>query len=219
MAKWDMVSRPKDQGGLGIINTKIMNESLLVKWIWKIFQQPDELWYKILEAKYLRGHGFFDSKVNGVSQFWKGLHNVKHLFKWGAVFKVGNGKLCRFWEDCWIQDVPLKILYHNLYKLSRNPFCFASDCYERGSWVVEFKRCLSSRDYDSWLGLLHLHKDCSLIDNKADCTHWALDRKKNFSTKSLYRFLTNRGVSSRIAGVIWKNRVPLKIKFFSLANF
>jgi hypothetical protein len=25
MAKWEMVSRPKDQGGLGIINTKIMN--------------------------------------------------------------------------------------------------------------------------------------------------------------------------------------------------
>lgn len=37
MAKWDMVGRPKDQGGLGVINTKIMNECLLVKWIWKIF--------------------------------------------------------------------------------------------------------------------------------------------------------------------------------------
>jgi hypothetical protein len=58
MAKWEMVSRPKDQGGLGIINMKIMNESLLVKWIWKIFQQPDELWFKILKAKYLGEHGF-----------------------------------------------------------------------------------------------------------------------------------------------------------------
>lgn len=33
MAKLEMVCRPKDQGGLGIINTKIMNECLLVKWI------------------------------------------------------------------------------------------------------------------------------------------------------------------------------------------
>ena len=31
MAKWDTLSRPKDQGGLGIINTQIMNECLLVK--------------------------------------------------------------------------------------------------------------------------------------------------------------------------------------------
>lgn len=27
-------------------------------------------------------------------------------------------------------------------------------------------------------------------------------------------FLTNRGVTSRIAGIIWKSKVPLKIKFF-----
>jgi hypothetical protein len=53
MAKFDMVCRPKDEGGLGIINTKIMNDCLLVKWIWKIYQQPDELWFKILKAKYL----------------------------------------------------------------------------------------------------------------------------------------------------------------------
>jgi hypothetical protein len=63
MAKWEMVSRPKDQGGLGIINTKIMNECLLVKWIWKIFQQPEELWFIILKAKYLGENGFFDSRV------------------------------------------------------------------------------------------------------------------------------------------------------------
>ena len=36
MSKWDTLSRPKDQGGLGIINTQIMNECLLMKWIWKI---------------------------------------------------------------------------------------------------------------------------------------------------------------------------------------
>jgi hypothetical protein len=33
MAKFEMISRPKDQGGLGIINTRIMNDCLLVKWI------------------------------------------------------------------------------------------------------------------------------------------------------------------------------------------
>jgi hypothetical protein len=69
MAKYEMVCRPKDQGGLGIINTKIMNESLLVKWIWRIYQQPDELWYRILKAKYLGNNNFFDSKATGGSQF------------------------------------------------------------------------------------------------------------------------------------------------------
>jgi hypothetical protein len=48
--------------------------------------QPDELWFKILKAKYLGEHGFFDSKTIGVSQFWWGLHQVKHLFNWGGCF-------------------------------------------------------------------------------------------------------------------------------------
>lgn len=62
MAKWDMVSRPKDQGGLGIINKQIMNDCLLVKWIWKIFQQPNELWFKILKAKYMGDNSFLIQK-------------------------------------------------------------------------------------------------------------------------------------------------------------
>jgi hypothetical protein len=36
MATWEMVSRPKDPGGLEVIDTKIMNENLLVKWICKL---------------------------------------------------------------------------------------------------------------------------------------------------------------------------------------
>jgi len=63
----------------------------------------------------------------------------------------------------------LKLLYSNLYKLSRNTECFVSDRYEEGTWFVDFKRCLSSQDYESWLGLLQMLKDCALTDNKADC--------------------------------------------------
>lgn len=96
MAKWEMVSRPKDHGGLGIINTRLMNDCLLVKWIWKILQEPDALCFRIIKAKYLRKDSFFSSKSKGCSQFWMGLHKVKHLFKWGATFRIGNGENCLF---------------------------------------------------------------------------------------------------------------------------
>jgi hypothetical protein len=88
MAKWETVSRPKDQGGLVVINTEITNESLLVKWIWRIMKGSDDLWYKLLQAKYMPENNFFKSKIRGTSQFWQGLHKVKNLFKWGAVFRA-----------------------------------------------------------------------------------------------------------------------------------
>ena len=127
---------------------------------------------------------------------------------------MGDGRLCRFWEDCWIQGAPLKIIYNDLYRLIRDPYCHVADCWDEGSWGLDFKRCLSMQQYDSWLGMLNMLNDCSLTDNRADRVIWALEKKNLFTTKSLYRFLTDRGVKSRVAGSIWKSKVPLKIKFF-----
>lgn len=110
MAKFEMVCRPKDQGGL------------------KIFQEPDELWFRIVKDKYMDEGGFFESKSKGVSQFWQGLHKVKHLFKWGAVFQVRNGKQCKFWKDCWAQEVPLSIAYENVLKMVSDPLCSVAEC-------------------------------------------------------------------------------------------
>lgn len=87
MAKMKMICRPKEQGGLGIINTHIMNDCLLVKWICKIVRGSNDTWYKLLQAKYMPDDNFFNSKSRETSQFWQGLHKVKHLFKWGLGIK------------------------------------------------------------------------------------------------------------------------------------
>jgi len=130
------------------------------------------------------------------------------------VFKVGNGKHCKFWDDCWLNNVPLKLLYDDLYKMAREPACFVADCWEDGAWVIDFKRCLSIQEYDRWLGLLENLNDIALTDNKADSAIWALDNKQQYSTKCLCRFITDGGVSSTAAGCIWRSKVPLKIKVF-----
>lgn len=68
-----------------------MNQSLITKWIWKIQKGSKELWFRLLDAKYMKGKGFFGSPYNGTSQFWRDLHKVKHLFQWGAKYNVTKG--------------------------------------------------------------------------------------------------------------------------------
>jgi hypothetical protein len=177
-------------------------------------KEPDDRWFKIINAKYLDDKGFFGSDGAEGSQFWKALHWVKHLFKWGVVYCIGNGKACRFWEDCCAQQVPLKISYENIYKYVRDPMCVVADCWDEDSWVMDFRRSPSRQEYNSWMDLLDSIQDITLTDNKADSVIWVLNKNNQFSTKSLYRFLTDRGVSSRIEGYIWKSKIPLKIKFF-----
>jgi hypothetical protein len=54
-----MVTRPKDQGGLGILDSRLMNECLLVKWIWKICQGSEDTCFKLIRAKIHAGGQFF----------------------------------------------------------------------------------------------------------------------------------------------------------------
>ena len=78
MVKWDNVCLPRDFGGLGIINTMIMNAVLLTKWIWRIqVNDPEDFCIQLLRRKYLNNKVFYNSNVKGGSQFWAGLHEVK----------------------------------------------------------------------------------------------------------------------------------------------
>jgi hypothetical protein len=55
MVDWATVCKPKELGGLGILNTKLMNIALMLKWIWKLYQGAEGLWVDLLQAKYLGG--------------------------------------------------------------------------------------------------------------------------------------------------------------------
>lgn len=78
---------------------------------------------------------------------------------------------------------------------------------------MDFKRSLSANEYSSWMDLVASLQWFSLMQDN-DRVVWALEKTKHFTTKSLCRFLADRGVSSKVAGLIWKSRIPLKIKFF-----
>jgi len=69
MAKLISISKPKVHGGLGILNTMLMNRCLVTKWAWKIEKGSNELWCRVLQAKYMERKDFFNSNCQGSSQF------------------------------------------------------------------------------------------------------------------------------------------------------
>jgi hypothetical protein len=96
----------------------------------------------------------------------------------------------------------------------RNPHCLVSECWEEDEWVMDFRRSLTVQEYNSWIDLTNSLQRCIPESDAADIVSWALEPKGLFSTKSLYRFLTDWGMPSRVVGLIWKCKMPLKIKFF-----
>ena len=49
---WSKIIRPKDEGGLGIQAARAKNIALLAKLNWRLYQDKDSLWAKVLLSKY-----------------------------------------------------------------------------------------------------------------------------------------------------------------------
>jgi hypothetical protein len=64
-----------------------------------------------------------------------------------------------------------------------------------------------------WSELQGLMSSVCMTTQEDEIT-WGLSSSKTFSTRSLYRFLTNGGIDSKLTQKIWKCKVPMKIKVF-----
>ena len=52
LAAWNLVMKPKDRGGLGVINLTLQNEALLLKQLDKFYKKKDVQWVKLIWNKY-----------------------------------------------------------------------------------------------------------------------------------------------------------------------
>ena len=120
LAKWSVVCRPKDQGGLGIHDLEIKNMALLGKWIFE-FLSEEGVWQTLLRRKYVGSNTL--SQVlwkPGDSHFWAGLMATKKQFVRFGALNIKNGTEICFCEDKWLGDTTLREQYPALYNIVRH---------------------------------------------------------------------------------------------------
>ncbi|KAL5191687.1 putative mitochondrial protein [Glycine soja] len=122
---WTQCCASRDAGGLGIKDFRILNNSLLIKWKWYMFHQPEQLWNRILISKYQGWRGLDQGPhKQHFSTWWANLkalnqdHNMTTVSK-QFCWKMGRGDQILFWEDAWAEDgIPLKDQFPDLYSIS-----------------------------------------------------------------------------------------------------
>ena len=91
LVKWEKVCQPTDQGGLGIVDLKVMNISLLCKWLWKI-ENEQGLWQDLILKKYCSRDLLVAVKwKTGQSHIFQSILGVKDFFYRYIRKRVGDG--------------------------------------------------------------------------------------------------------------------------------
>ena len=101
-------SRPKDERGLGIKNSKCRNKSLLTKRAWDLLLGSNETWANVLQHKYtpIRLSSRHRSLIR------KSLCHTKDICEKGKGWLIRNDKTINFWQDNWLESGPLCALIH-----------------------------------------------------------------------------------------------------------
>ena len=190
LAKWNIICRPKDQGGLGVEVLELKNKALLCKWLFKLLNE-EGVWQELLTNKYLHNKPLSQVQANPTdSAFWKGLMRVKEEFFSRGSFVIGNGQNTRFWEDKWLGVAPLSQQYPSLYNIVQRKNVSVASVLQGDHPNLAFRRALTGNKWERWLHLVHRLMDVQFSDEK-DSFIWGLTDAGKYTTKSMYLDLLN----------------------------
>jgi hypothetical protein len=198
---WDRICEPKEIGGLGIKNLRILNHALRMRWRW--FQLTDQ------------------------EKPWAGLEfkldeEAERMFKSCTTFEVGNGQKLLFWTDRWLQGCSIEDMAPNLMKFvrPRARTMTVAAAMHGNEWIAQIRGAPSipaiAEFVDVWtaLGTVNLGTEEVRIT-------WKLTDSRVYTAKSAYSAFFLGRIQDTAASHLWSAGAPLIHKlhtWFSLKD-
>lgn len=85
----EMVCLPKSEGGLGVLNLRVQNEALLLKYFDKFYNRKDIPWVHLVWEKYYR-NGRLPDHIKRGSFWWRDILQLLDTFKGSASVTLGK---------------------------------------------------------------------------------------------------------------------------------
>ena len=78
LVKWKELMVSKNTGGLGIRNLRKQNQSLMMKWLWKLANEDNMLWKEVIIAKYGMEDKWMSKMISTPYKctVWRGIRNL-----------------------------------------------------------------------------------------------------------------------------------------------
>ncbi|GJR44940.1 RNA-directed DNA polymerase, eukaryota, reverse transcriptase zinc-binding domain protein [Tanacetum coccineum] len=216
--KWKYVLADKVHGGLGVSSLFALNRGLMIKWLWKFYNQKNSLWSNVIKAIHGKDGNIGLTRKAGVRSCWTSIvKEMKELQKQGVnVFdylglKLGNGDSTSFWYDNWSGVGAAKDLYPRLFALENFKEINVSSKINDSCLNRSFRRPARGGAEQAQLdALATLVSQVNLV-NKADRWVWTLEGSGEFSVASTRKVIDENRLKSDLSKTIWVKYVPIKI--------
>lgn len=191
---WTIVSRPRELGGLGIIDLTRMGQAFRVRWLWKR-RSGQPAWQALPE---------------------KHESMVEAIFKAGSRWILGDGKSILFWLDPWLGTESLMDSAPHLFSVikRRARTKSVSAALHLRAWVRDIAGGLTGPVLLDYLKVWELTDNIQLDVGQPDSVRWIWTVDGVYSATSAYRSLFLGSSRPLSAKQLWKVRASPKVKHF-----
>jgi hypothetical protein len=211
LVSWKKICRPKEQGGLGVLNLDIQNKTLLLKNLDKFFNNLDIPWVNLIRDTYYDEDNPPGIKIEG-SFWWKSHLKLFDTYKALARCNLGNGKTALFWTDLW-GDSCLHQKFPHLLSFAKKTDISVSKVLQMEFLQDMFHLPLSQQAFAEFEQLEVLCDSTQFNIFQPDSWSYIWGSNK-FSTEKAYKVLIGTQHAPKLFTWLWESSCQPKHKFF-----
>jgi hypothetical protein len=204
-----MVCRPKQKGGLGILNLKIQNEGLLLKYLHKFYNKVDTPWVHLLWNSYYSNK--IPHAIGQVGSFWwRDVYKLMPIYRGIASSTVKDGSMTLFWKDEWLDNVKAET-FPRAFSYCTNEDISIQHFLSAGSLADNFWLPLSPEALEE---VREMQSLTAVIQMTHDHDTWTYKWGDKCTPSHYYNFCF-RDLQPHFSFLwLWKSKCTPKVKFF-----
>jgi hypothetical protein len=206
-----MVCRPKDKGGLGILNLQLQNKALLMKQLHKFYTKQDVPWVHLIWSLY--GDNVPHACSKRGSFWWKDIFSFVNDYRAVTQCVIGDGSSVLFWKDFWVDGTLLCDKFPRLFSFATSEDVSVAAMYGSQNIFSHFMLPISVEAYQELQDVSAI-----LVNNPIDAD--SKDQRilpwgnGSYAPSKFYKFCFAILPSDNTCKAIWKSRMLPKLKVF-----
>nr|GEZ62577.1 hypothetical protein [Tanacetum cinerariifolium] len=189
-----------------------------IGWNMRFLTDGSSLWTRFIKTIFGNKGAFDTHKLIPRRSPWQDVILAIHSLKSKCINlmdfiqkKVGNGENTSFWDDSWLEEVALKVLYKRLYALEMCKSISVAEKMGHPSLSHSFRRMPRGGVEQKNYGLLCSKVVDLVLSNILDRWCWSLEGSQEFSVKSFRILIDNTILPKAEVPTRWLKVVPIKV--------